>query len=482
MGGLKVQSPGAEKDLNESFLGVPLYLNGKSWGAVSVQSYKQHAYGENDLRLLNTLVSSMSVALENARLLDETQRLLKQTEQRAAELAVINSIQEGMAAELNFQGIIDLAGDKLREVFRTGDIGIRWHDPKTGLIHFLYEYEHGTRLDVAPGKPMQDGPWSKIVATRQPVVHNSRAASEAAGIGAIPGTDMSESSVFVPIVGSDRVLGLIILEDYERENAFGEAEVRLLSTVAASMGVALENARLFDETQRLFKESEQRAAELAIINTVQQALAAELNIQGIYEAVGDKIREIFPQTDLSIRIYDPKTDLIHYPYTFEEGRRVTIDAGRALRQGGIRTARPAYARDARHQREHGRGGDEVRGRRLSRDIPHQVRGIRAAGVRRPGARADQSLRHAARERLRRFRRAVAADARGRHERGARKREALRRDAAPLQGKRAARRRARDHQQRAGGTRRRAEHAGHLRRGGRQDPRDLPAGGHGHSHL
>mgnify|MGYP003693861837 CR=1 FL=1 len=49
------------------------------------------------------------------------------------------------------------------------------------------------------------------------------------------------------------------------------------------MGVALENARLFDETQRLFKESEQRAAELAIINSVQQALAAELNIQGIYD-------------------------------------------------------------------------------------------------------------------------------------------------------------------------------------------------------
>ena len=59
--------------------------------------------------------------------------------------------------------------------------------------------------------------------------------------------------------------------------------------------MALENARLFDETQRLFKQSEQRAAELAIINSVQQALAAELNMQGIYDAVGDKIREIFPQ-------------------------------------------------------------------------------------------------------------------------------------------------------------------------------------------
>jgi len=66
-------------------------------------------------------------------------------------------------------------------------------------------------------------------------------------------------------MGSDRVLGTIRLEDFEREDAYGEAQVRLLTTVAASMGVALENARLFDETQRLFKESEQRAAELAII-------------------------------------------------------------------------------------------------------------------------------------------------------------------------------------------------------------------------
>ena len=49
-------------------------------------------------------------------------------EQRAGELAVINSIQQGMAAELDFQAIVDLVGDKLREVFGTGDVGIGWWD------------------------------------------------------------------------------------------------------------------------------------------------------------------------------------------------------------------------------------------------------------------------------------------------------------------------------------------------------------------
>src|SRR2546426_11921077 len=95
---------------------------------------------------------------------------------------------------------------------------------------------------------------------------------------------MEKSVVFVPMVSSDQARGMIGLMDLEREHAFSDSDVRLLQTLANSMSVALENARLFDETQRLFKETEQRDAELAIINSVQQALAAELNMQGIYDA------------------------------------------------------------------------------------------------------------------------------------------------------------------------------------------------------
>jgi GAF domain-containing protein len=277
------------------------------------------------VRLLHTFASSLGVALEAARLFDETQRLFKAEQQRAAELAVINSIQQGMAEKLDFQAIVDLVGDKLREVFHTGDIGIRWFEAETGVMHYLYQYEHGTRQTVLARAPLKGGPWSTVARTRQPLVLN-RAEALALGAKAVPGTDQSQSMAYVPILGSDRVLGLIVLENYEREDAFGEAEVRLVSTVAASMGVALENARLFDETQRLLKETEQRNAELAIINSVQAALAAELNIQGIYDAVGDKIREIFQNRDMGIRIYDPKTDLIHYPYTYESGQRLNLDS------------------------------------------------------------------------------------------------------------------------------------------------------------
>ena len=74
----------------------------------------------------------------------------------------------GMAAELDFQAIVDLVGDKLREVFKTGDIGIRWYDAKTGLIHYLYEVEHGARLSIPPRAPMAGGPFSRMQKTRLP--------------------------------------------------------------------------------------------------------------------------------------------------------------------------------------------------------------------------------------------------------------------------------------------------------------------------
>src|SRR5512136_3508918 len=126
----------------------------------------------------------------------------------------------------------------------------------------------------------------------------------------------TQSWLGVPILLGDQVTGVISVQDAE-PNLYNETHVRLMSTLAANLGTAIENARLFDETQRLLKETEQRVAELAIINSVQAALAAELNIQGIYDTVGDKIREIFHQADVGIRIFDFKTKMESYPYIYE---------------------------------------------------------------------------------------------------------------------------------------------------------------------
>ena len=245
-----------------------------------------------------------------------SQTIKQQLSQREAELQIINSIQQGLAVELDFQAIVDLVGDKLREVIDTGEVSIHWYDEKANLIHYLYVYEHGKRLIIPPTSP--NFIFEFQVKTHEPFVANTLEDKERFGMIAIPGTDRGKSYVSVPFFSGDRFLGDIAVENYERENAFGESELRLLTTIAASLGTALENARLFDETQRLLKETEQRNAELAIINSVQTALAAKLDMQGIYNVVGDKIREIFDAPSVVIFALDRKANRMAVPYGGDE--------------------------------------------------------------------------------------------------------------------------------------------------------------------
>jgi len=325
--GFSVASPDAAEDLNRSCIGVPITINGHTVGVVSVQSYTEYAYDEDNQRLLQTLVNSMSVALENARLFGETQRLLKETEERNAELAIINSVQEGLVAKMDIQGIYDLIGDKIRDIFDAQVVLISIFDLTQGVSQVPYALEKGRRL------PIETGPLTAmeryIINSRQMLIWNERFvehAQEIFGELNVSAGEVPKSSVVMPLMVGDQAKGLISLQNVDCENAFSRSDVRMLATLANSMSVALENARLFDETQRLLKETEQRNAELAIINSVQGALAAELNIQGIYDAVGDKIREIFHNTDMSIRIYDPKTNLVHFPYGYEKGQRLFIES------------------------------------------------------------------------------------------------------------------------------------------------------------
>jgi GAF domain-containing protein len=272
------------------------------------------------------LANQSAVAIENAawaRTLEDKveQRTLELqtsklvTEQRNAELSIINSIQQGLAAELDFQAIVDLVGDKLRQVLNTDDIGIRWYEEEANLLHFLYTNRHGERITMSPKPPLPNGMFERLKKTRQLVIWNTAEEREKKNIQLF-GSDLSKSGIFIPIISSNRIRGSISFLNFERENAYGESEQRMLTTIAATLGAALENAHLFDETQRLLKETEQRNAELAVINSVQAALAAELNIQGIYDSVGDKIREIFHNADLGIVIYDPKTNLVSMPYGY----------------------------------------------------------------------------------------------------------------------------------------------------------------------
>ena len=90
----------------------------------------------------------------------------------------------------------------------------------------------------------------------------------------------------MPLVVGGTATGGVSLQNLDREHAFSEADVRLLTTLAGSLSVALENARLFDETQ-------QRTAELALSTTSREGWQRSSSTQAITTSSAKRSSEIF---------------------------------------------------------------------------------------------------------------------------------------------------------------------------------------------
>jgi PAS domain S-box-containing protein len=296
-------------EMPKSMLWVPLLTGARANGVISLDNFdREHAFDDADLRLLTTLASSLSVALENARLVHETR-------QRNAELALINSVQTALAGELEMQAIYEIVGDKIQEIFDAQGTTIAILDETTGFASYPYMLERGERLSVEP-RLLESGFTKHVIDTREPVMINEDVAAEAERFGSfVLAGEAPNSLLFVPLVSGGRGTGAISLENFDREHAFDEADQRLLTTLASSLSVALENARLVHETR-------QRNAELGLINSVQDALAGELEMQAIYDAVGDRIRDVFDAQLVDIAIYDESDGLVHFPYGVERGKRL----------------------------------------------------------------------------------------------------------------------------------------------------------------
>ena len=167
------------------------------------------------------------------------------TEQRNSELAVINSVQEGLASKLDLQSIYDQVGEKIREIFEPQVVWIASIDRKQDLFHFHYEFEAGVRSHSDPIKAPKRL-ISYLDETHRPLVINQDAVKRGAKYDLItmPDTQPPKSFVIVPLIVNGEVRGAVSLQYLDRENAFEDSDVRLLSTLAASMSVSLENATL----------------------------------------------------------------------------------------------------------------------------------------------------------------------------------------------------------------------------------------------
>ena len=195
-----------------------------------------------------------------AQTLRKVPSIKQQLVQREAELAIINSVQEGLASKLDVQAIYELVGEKIRDTFNAQVVSIDTYDRAAQVLRGRYYFEAGRSV---PGTTYPCFGFRKyVIENRQPIIIHKDMPRwmEEYDNPVILGSE-PKSAIFMPMISGEEVIGVISLQNNDQENAFSASDIQLLGTLANSMSIALDNARLWEQ-EKLYRKALERELEI----------------------------------------------------------------------------------------------------------------------------------------------------------------------------------------------------------------------------
>ncbi len=288
-------------EMARSWLGVPLITAEKLVGVMAIQNYEyENLYDEQDLTLFSTVAAQVANALDNQRLLAETRR-------RARELEAINEVGWAITSVLDLDAVLRQIVDITRARFGHYYVSIMLLEGDR-----LFFQEGSTVGDsdirVEPGQVTIDLLQSQSLnaeaaRTGQPVLVNDVLSDPRyLPLAELPAT---RSELDVPIEVKGRVIGVLGVQS-DQPFAYDQTDVALLQSLASQAGVAIENARLFEETRRRVVQtqlflgvSEATASTLESMEVMRRtaravagALRADTAAAYVFDSTGTKLEPV----------------------------------------------------------------------------------------------------------------------------------------------------------------------------------------------
>ncbi len=233
-----------------SYLGIPLDSGGEFVGTLELISYRPAAFSERDLALLQRIGQYAVTAIEHARLYEEARR-------RALELATLSRVATALASTLELSQVLQTIATSVLEVIGCDASAIFVLDETEGVLRLAATHGLSPEYVRRSGRlPVEVGGRGHAVAVRQPIIVENLAADPALRRIA----PLAEEEGFVafadlPLRVGERVIGMLAVF-FSHPHPFTEGERELLSTFADQAAVAIENARLYAQTDRHLRKQQ----------------------------------------------------------------------------------------------------------------------------------------------------------------------------------------------------------------------------------
>jgi signal transduction histidine kinase len=247
-----------------SWLGVPLMIGDQVLGVMAVQSYTTpRAYDEHDQNLLTSIASQAAIAIQNARLFEETER-------RRQDLQALYSADEQLYRYLDLdqvlQSLVDVAVDILQADKSSLIVWDEGHERLVVRAARGFSPETIAQMVFAPG----EGTVGRVAVSGQAaIVEDTHTDPHVAR--RITDPENIRSFMHVPIEIKGQIFG-VFNADYAEPRAFGQDEVRLFTSLAQRAALAIQNAQLYEQAQELAAVHERQRLARDLHDAVTQTL------------------------------------------------------------------------------------------------------------------------------------------------------------------------------------------------------------------